>query len=98
MANIKIGEKPLERYSPAELRAWLIVGSEEGGAKNRPQAGTLKLWAAIMRAFDEVGTPQTVRQVFYALTTRRQIEKTREGLPPGGGPAIEHASAGSGAI
>ena len=52
MANIKIGEKPLERYSPAELRAWLIVGSEEGGAKNRPQAGTLKLWAAIIRAFE----------------------------------------------
>lgn len=40
---------------------------------------TAALWVAVMRAFQEAGTPQTVRQVFYKLTTLGAVEKTEQG-------------------
>jgi hypothetical protein len=62
---------------PLKLLAAISCGW--GRPRPRPRGPTLALWAAILRAFDEVGIPQTVRQVFYALTTRGHIGKTEQG-------------------
>jgi hypothetical protein len=43
------------------------------------RAKTAAIWVAVMRAFQEAGTPQTVRQVFYKLTTFGRVPKTEQG-------------------
>lgn len=48
-------------------------------AGGRLRAKTAALWVAVMRAFQEAGTPQSVRQVFYKLTTYGTVEKTEQG-------------------
>lgn len=40
---------------------------------------TAALWVAVTRAFQEAGIPQTVRQVFYKLTTLGAVGKTEQG-------------------
>jgi Protein of unknown function C-terminus (DUF2399) len=37
------------------------------------------VWLAILRAFDAIGVPMTVRQMFYALVTLVVIAKTEQG-------------------
>lgn len=76
MGNVNLFERELQSYTDAELRAWLAMQS---GMEKRPRADTLALWAAILRTFDAVGASQTVRQVFYALTTRGHVSKTEQG-------------------
>jgi hypothetical protein len=43
------------------------------------RAKTAALWIAVMRAFQEAGAPQTVRQVFYKVTTFGHVPKTEAG-------------------
>ena len=46
---------------------------------NRLREDTAPVWVAVLRVFDETGPPMTVRQVFYALTTRGAVPKTELG-------------------
>jgi hypothetical protein len=41
----------------------------------RSHQRTIGIWAAILRAFDAIGVPMTVRQMFYALVTRHVVPK-----------------------
>lgn len=70
--NVSIGNQAVDQYTDAELAEW-INKSCEGYAR---QEKTLRVWIAILRAFDEAGPPMTVRQIFYALETRGIIAKT----------------------
>jgi hypothetical protein len=45
----------------------------------RVQPRTLPTWVVILRAFDRIGPPMTVRQVFYALASPGHIPKTEQG-------------------
>lgn len=60
---------------------WLRSYFEWGG-NIRPlqlRARSAAVWVAVMRAFQEAGIPQTVRQVFYKLTTLGAAPKTEQG-------------------
>ena len=46
---------------------------------NSLRESTAHLWVAIIRAFDLVGPPMTVRQVFYALVSNGAIDKAEKG-------------------
>jgi hypothetical protein len=69
MGYITLGETPLEQRSDRWLMAWLHAASP------RSHQGTLTMWASILRAFDAIGAPMTVRQMFYALVTRGVVPK-----------------------
>jgi hypothetical protein len=45
----------------------------------RPHAKTVNLWVSILQAVDDIGTPMTIRQMFYALVSRGVLEKTEQG-------------------
>lgn len=71
MGEIRIGDRQVSDYTDQALIEWL---GQFG--KNKPRGDTLALWADIIRAFDDISTPMTVRQMFYALTTRGSVPKT----------------------
>lgn len=59
---------------------WLRFYFKWGG--NTPlelRAKSAAVWVAVMRAFQQAGVPQTVRQVFYKLTTLGAAPKTEQG-------------------
>ena len=71
MGNIKIGGAPAESYTDQDITDWL--GSGNGGYKHR--IGTTGIWVAILRVFDDVGPPMTVRQMFYRLVSVGALPK-----------------------
>lgn len=70
--NVKIGNKPLSLFSDNDLIDWLNEISN--GYKLRKK--TANLYVTVFRIFNEVGPPMTVRQLFYALVSKRAISKT----------------------
>jgi hypothetical protein len=74
VGKISINGRAVNDYSDQELVKFL-----SGFGQNRPRIDALRMWAGIVRMFDDIGTPMTVRQMFYALTTRGYIAKTEEG-------------------
>ena len=75
---ISIHGIPLPQWSDDKLTVWINERLEKNG-KYQIRDQTLSLWIAILRAFDECGTPMTVRQVFYQLETREFVPKTENG-------------------
>lgn len=71
MGHITIGEKGVESFTDEELRGWLRSKS----GRTKPRKDTLRIWLEIMRVFDDVGTPMTVRQMFYRLLSLGVIQK-----------------------
>jgi hypothetical protein len=69
MGHTKIGGKPLGTFTDPALSRWIEQRSP------RSHQRTIGLWAAILRAFDAIGTPMTVRQMFYALVIRHVVPK-----------------------
>ncbi len=63
----------------ADMPDRLLVEYFRHAVGDQLRGKTAALWVAVMRAFQEAGTPQTVRQVFYKLTTFGQIPKTEAG-------------------
>lgn len=74
MGQISIGERPVEDMTDGELTSWFEVVSD--GYKFR--AATLAVCLAIMRVFDDVGTPMTVRQMFYRLVSVGAVDKAEK--------------------
>ena len=72
MGQIFIGNRNVEDLSDEDMIAW-IADMNEG---YRIRDDTIKLWVAIMRVFDDVGTPVTVRQMFYRLVSEGAIGKS----------------------
>ncbi len=72
--DLEIGNRSVSDYTDQELHEWLLQFG-----MNQPRQDALIIWAGIIRAFDEIGTPMTVRQMFYALTTRGYVPKTEKG-------------------
>jgi hypothetical protein len=75
MGHVTWGDQLLSEMSDRDLRRWCLAQAKG----YRPQAKTLDVWIAILRAFDDIGTPMTVRQMFYALVSRALIPKTEPG-------------------
>jgi hypothetical protein len=73
--NLKIGETPISQMLTSSLVEWCRGRCTD----YNPQEKTLIVWDAILRVFDAIGTPMTVRQMFYALVARAIIEKTEQG-------------------
>lgn len=73
MGEITIGDKPASEWTDGALVDWLKQFGD-----NKPRGDTLALWASVIRSFDDIGVPVTVRQMFYALTTRGAIDKTEK--------------------
>ena len=74
MGNLKWGDVPLSAVADAD-----IVAQMNESRPNRLRNTTANLWLAVLRVFDDVGPPMTVRQVFYALTSRGAVPKTEAG-------------------
>lgn len=72
--GITISGDEVSMLSDKDLDSWLSVF----GAR-RPRKDTLQVWRGILRAFDANGTPQTVRQLFYALSVAHLAAKTEAG-------------------
>jgi hypothetical protein len=68
MGHLAMGETPLEHISDNRLVRWFEQ-------QVRVHRRTLDFWVAIYRAFDEIGPPMTVRQMFYALVIRDVVPK-----------------------
>lgn len=73
--SVTIEGRSVHEFTDGELVAWL----NDQGRGYRLREKTASLWAAILHLFDEIGPPMTVRQVFYALTTRGTVAKTQSG-------------------
>lgn len=73
MGEITLHNRALSDYTDLEVLEWL---GKFG--KNKPRGDALRFWLAILRTFDEIGTPMTVREMFYALETRGYIPKTQK--------------------
>ena len=71
MGNITIGDRAVESFSDQEMADWINDVKEGYKIRNN----TLDLWVAIMRVFDDVGIPVTVRQMFYRLVSDGVIGK-----------------------
>jgi hypothetical protein len=69
MSHITLEGHPLAEIMTHTLCHWL---AERSPSSHRV---TIEMWAAIFRAFDDIGTPMTVRQMFYALVTRGVVPK-----------------------
>lgn len=78
MSGITYGGTPISEYSDNELSARLNYNMKTAG-RNRLQDHVSELWVQIFRVFDDVGTPVTVRQMFYQCEIRGAIEKTEAG-------------------
>ena len=74
MGNIKISGRLVSDYTDQELVKFLSTFGQ-----HKPRADALRMWTGIVRVFDDIGTPMTVRQMFYALSTRGYISKTEDG-------------------
>jgi Protein of unknown function C-terminus (DUF2399) len=72
---VTIGDTGVEETSDGEILTWCRAKCQH----YTPQEKTLRIWLAILRAFDAIGVPMTVRQMFYALVARAIIEKTEQG-------------------
>jgi hypothetical protein len=72
---VVIGDTGVEEMSDGEILTWCRAKCQD----YTPQEKTLRIWLAILRAFDAIGVPMTVRQMFYALVARAIIEKTEQG-------------------
>ena len=66
-------------WSVAEMTDSLLVEYFRYKVGDRLRDKTAALWVGVMRAFQEAGTPQTVRQVFYKLTTFGAVGKSEQG-------------------
>jgi len=78
MGNVKFVGQYVEDYNDdglSKLLQWYCRCED----MSKPRLDTLTLWVGILRAFDDIGIPMTVRQMFYALTTRGLVEKTEQG-------------------
>jgi len=76
MGEITIGGEPIESWSDERLYSWMQ--EKKGGYALRPT--TAALWVAIMRSLDKIGTPMTVRGLFYQLASVwNLIPKTEQG-------------------
>jgi hypothetical protein len=73
MGHIAVGDTPVAKLTDVWLLDWFKTKSP------RSHQGTFRVWTAIMRAFDAIGTPMTVRQMFYALVSGGAIAKTEQG-------------------
>jgi hypothetical protein len=65
-------------YDPAAIGEFLQI-NETDKAGNRLRADTAVIYGAIVRAFIDAGYPQTVRQLFYKLTSYGVVPKTENG-------------------
>jgi hypothetical protein len=77
LGEIELADRPLAEYSDGEPVAWMDKNRPPGTYRLRKK--TARLRVATLRVFDEVGPPMTVRQVFYALTSRGLVPKTEGG-------------------
>jgi uncharacterized protein DUF2399 len=77
MGHLTKGDRPLAEAPDKELLGWCYALAQQHDY--RPQMKTLWVWLAILRAFDDIGTPMTVRQMFYALVSSGAIPKTEQG-------------------
>jgi hypothetical protein len=77
LGHIPLNKGPLADYNDDELCDWILRRCRQIG--RRIQRSTYPVWIAALRAFDNNGTPATVRQTFYALTVARVIPKTEQG-------------------
>ena len=68
-----------ETWRVADMTDALLTAYFEDATGGRLRAKTVAVWVAVMRAFQEAGIPQTVRQVFYKLTTFGALPKTEQG-------------------
>jgi len=66
-------------FALSDMTDDLLVEYFRYRAGDQLRGKTSALWVAVMRAFQEAGYPQTVRQVFYKLTTFGAVEKTEQG-------------------
>ena len=71
--NVEIGGRQVDQFTDSELAAWLNEVTD--GYKLRED--TVRLWIAILRAFDEAGPPMTVRQMYYAIVSAGAILKPK---------------------
>lgn len=67
----------LADVSDRGVSAWLREYCERQCLRVQPR--TVPTWVAAVRAFDTIGVPMTVRQMFYALVSRGCIPKTEQG-------------------
>lgn len=74
MGEITIGDRGVEFYTALELEVWL----QEAYDGYKIRVNTMSLWAAIMRVFDDVGVPMTVRQMFYRLVSVGAVDKDED--------------------
>ena len=74
MGHVTFSEQPLSEYTDADLMKRL----NEFGS-NKPRTNTLRSWVGVLRVFDEVEPPMTVRQMFYQIETRGLVTKTEQG-------------------
>lgn len=75
MGNVTIGGSPMETWADSEVSSWI----EECSSGYRKRGDTLRIWVAIMRVFDDVGPPMTVRQVFYRAEAEGLVAKSDKG-------------------
>jgi len=75
MSNVTIGGTAVEEWTDAEIATWILDGAD--GYKKR--GDTIGTWVALMRIFDDVGPPMTVRQVFYRAESGAIVEKSEKG-------------------
>lgn len=73
--HLTIAERHVHEYEDDEL----IDYFNRNIAGNKLQQRSAALWVAILRAFDLVGPPMTVRQMFYALVSAGAISKAESG-------------------
>ena len=62
--RIRLNETDLSKLRDEEIRIALNTTVMSNGY-SRLRTPTEIVWIAILRAFEEAGVPQTVRQVFY---------------------------------
>ncbi len=74
MSHLRIEGIPIVECSDSLMAEWL-----RGFGANKHRAETLRLYIGVLRVFDEVETPVTVRQMFYQLETRGLVPKSEAG-------------------
>jgi hypothetical protein len=77
MGYIRLGEDIVSDLTDDGLSDWIAARCRQEEARIQPRS--LPVWVAILRAFDAIGMPMTVRQMFYALVSRGSIPKTEQG-------------------
>lgn len=77
MGYITFADRDVSDWTDDELTRWCHQRATAHGY--RPHKKSLAVWRAILRAFDDIGVPMTVRQMFYALVTLVVIPKTEQG-------------------